>query len=269
MAEQAPLRNIERIQETDEASKTPKAVTAALVVLGGACVVFAAMALGGRHSTEPTAKVDPLGDLVSTKSKGGGAAGRHEGHRPLDERRHVPRHPQRRRQADDRARRGARQLARGRHRPRGRHAGRDGAGHLGSARAFGSPLGDAAPGAERPRRHAARDASARRPHARQPPTRPSSRRRRRRRPARVTTVATSSRSAPSGRSPRPTRSPISSAPAATSPTSSRPRSPAAAPGTACASAPSRASTPPRAYRTGFEQKEHVVPFVVPPATATK
>jgi hypothetical protein len=75
MAEQAPLRNIERIQETDEASKTPKAVTAALVVLGGACVVFAAMALGGRHSTEPSAKVDPLGDLVATKSKGGGASG--------------------------------------------------------------------------------------------------------------------------------------------------------------------------------------------------
>lgn len=71
MAEQAPLRNIERIQETDEAPKTPKAVSAALVVLGGACVVFAAMALGGRHSAEPSAKVDPLGDLVATKSKAG------------------------------------------------------------------------------------------------------------------------------------------------------------------------------------------------------
>ena len=73
MAEQAPLRNIERIQETDEAPKTPKAVSAALVVLGGACVVFAAMALGGRHSAETSAKVDPLGDLVATKSKSGAA----------------------------------------------------------------------------------------------------------------------------------------------------------------------------------------------------
>lgn len=71
MAEQAPLRNIERIQETDEASKTPKAVSAALVVLGGACVVFAAMALGGRRSGEPSAKVDPLGDLLLAKSSSG------------------------------------------------------------------------------------------------------------------------------------------------------------------------------------------------------
>ncbi len=61
------LRNMERIQETDEAPKTPKVVSVALVMLGGACIVFAAMALGGRHGNAPAAKADPLGDLVAAR----------------------------------------------------------------------------------------------------------------------------------------------------------------------------------------------------------
>lgn len=51
----------------------PRGVTLAFVALGGACVVFAALALGGRHTAAPT-HVDPLGDLVAQRGKPGGAA---------------------------------------------------------------------------------------------------------------------------------------------------------------------------------------------------
>jgi len=43
-------------------------VTAALIVLGGGCVVFAALALGGRTSQVQAPKADPLGDLVTQRS---------------------------------------------------------------------------------------------------------------------------------------------------------------------------------------------------------
>lgn len=66
---------MERIQETDGAPKTPKLVSVAFVMLGGACVVFAAMALGGRHDAATPAKADPLGDLVAAKARGGSANG--------------------------------------------------------------------------------------------------------------------------------------------------------------------------------------------------
>jgi cell division septation protein DedD len=46
----------------------PHGVAVTLVVLGGACVVFAGLALGGRSSQSKVAKVDPLGELVSHRA---------------------------------------------------------------------------------------------------------------------------------------------------------------------------------------------------------
>ena len=63
------VRNLERIQEKDDAPRMPRAVSIVLLVLGGACVVLSAMALGGKKSSDAAAKVDPLGDLVAQKGK--------------------------------------------------------------------------------------------------------------------------------------------------------------------------------------------------------
>ena len=76
MMEQGSVRNLEQIQESD-GDRTPRGVTILLVALGGACVVFAGLAIGGRHSAPTVAKVDPLGDLVTQQAKiaqGGAAA---------------------------------------------------------------------------------------------------------------------------------------------------------------------------------------------------
>lgn len=59
------IRNLDQLQESDEERKTPRVVTAAFVMLGGACIVFAALALGGRRSKTDVPKADPLGDLVT------------------------------------------------------------------------------------------------------------------------------------------------------------------------------------------------------------
>jgi DedD protein len=64
------IRNIERIEEQDDERRMPRGVTIAFVVLGGACVVFAALALGGRTSRIPEKKTDPLGDLLAQRSRG-------------------------------------------------------------------------------------------------------------------------------------------------------------------------------------------------------
>jgi DedD protein len=63
------IRNIERIEENDDAPRIPRAVTVALVVLGGACAVLVALALGGRTSGAPEKKGDPLGDLLAARSR--------------------------------------------------------------------------------------------------------------------------------------------------------------------------------------------------------
>lgn len=65
----ASVRNLERIQERDDAPRMPRAVSVALLALGGACVVLSAMALGGKKSGDAAARVDPLGDLVAQKGK--------------------------------------------------------------------------------------------------------------------------------------------------------------------------------------------------------
>jgi DedD protein len=62
------FRNIERIEEDDDARKMPWGVTMAFVVLGGACITFAVLALGGRTSAAPQRKSDPLGDLLAERS---------------------------------------------------------------------------------------------------------------------------------------------------------------------------------------------------------
>ena len=74
MMEQGSVRNLEQIQENDGESRTPRGVTILLVALGGACIVFAGLAIGGRRSAPTTAKVDPLGELVTAQAKIGGAA---------------------------------------------------------------------------------------------------------------------------------------------------------------------------------------------------
>src|SRR6478672_4215849 len=74
MMEQGSVRNLEQIQESD-GERTPRGVTILLVALGGACIVFAGLAIGGRKSAPTTVKVDPLGELVSAQAKvGSGSA---------------------------------------------------------------------------------------------------------------------------------------------------------------------------------------------------
>jgi cell division septation protein DedD len=68
------VRNLEQIQESDGEGRTPRGVTILLVALGGACVVFAGLALGGRKSSAPSPKTDPLGELVTMQQKGGSLA---------------------------------------------------------------------------------------------------------------------------------------------------------------------------------------------------
>jgi cell division septation protein DedD len=65
------VRNLEQIQESDGAASTPRGVTILLVALGGACIVFAGLALGGRKSAPVVQKSDPLGDLVTQQARGG------------------------------------------------------------------------------------------------------------------------------------------------------------------------------------------------------
>ncbi|AKV01779.1 Adventurous gliding motility protein I [Labilithrix luteola] len=74
MMEQSTVRNLEQIQEDDGEGRTPRGVTILLVALGGACVVFAGLALGGRHSAPSSQKSDPLGELVNQQAKIGQTA---------------------------------------------------------------------------------------------------------------------------------------------------------------------------------------------------
>lgn len=67
--EHGSVRNLEQIQENDGAVRTPRLVTILLVALGAGCVVFAGMALGGKRSASSSAKVDPLGELVTQQGK--------------------------------------------------------------------------------------------------------------------------------------------------------------------------------------------------------
>jgi cell division septation protein DedD len=83
MSDPANIRNLEQLQEDDDDRKTPRGVTAALLVLGGGCIVFAGLALAGRSSEAPSAKADPLGDLLSKRPHAAASAGA-TGPRPAD-----------------------------------------------------------------------------------------------------------------------------------------------------------------------------------------
>jgi cell division septation protein DedD len=73
MSDLGAVRNLEQIQESDAEPRVGKGVTIALVSLGGACVLFAGLAFGGKRAAEPAPKADPLGELVRehTKAQGG------------------------------------------------------------------------------------------------------------------------------------------------------------------------------------------------------
>jgi cell division septation protein DedD len=73
MMEQGSVRNLEQIQESDGGGGTPRGVTILLVALGAGCIVFAALALGGKRGGASAQKVDPLGDLVTQQAKAGQA----------------------------------------------------------------------------------------------------------------------------------------------------------------------------------------------------
>ena len=73
MMEQGSVRNLEQIQESD-GEGTPRGVTLLLVALGGACIVFAGLALGGRRAAPVAQKTDPLGELVTAQAKTGQTA---------------------------------------------------------------------------------------------------------------------------------------------------------------------------------------------------
>jgi len=72
------VKHLEQIQETDAEGGPGRGATLAFVALGGACVLFAVLALNGRGSKPDVKKSDPLGELVSQrvkaeKAKGGGS----------------------------------------------------------------------------------------------------------------------------------------------------------------------------------------------------
>ncbi len=73
MIENGSVRNLEQIQEQDDATRMPRAASLAIVALGGACIVFATMALGSRKPASASAPVDPLGELVAQRTHQAGA----------------------------------------------------------------------------------------------------------------------------------------------------------------------------------------------------
>ncbi len=62
------VRNLEQIQE-DEGNRAPRLWSWAIVALGGAAIVFAGVTLAGRKSQSLEKKEDPLGDLVAMRAK--------------------------------------------------------------------------------------------------------------------------------------------------------------------------------------------------------
>ena len=70
MDQVAAVRNLEQIQEQDETTPMPRALSFGLVALGVACVAFAIVAIGGRKTGTTEKRPDPLGDLVAQHAKG-------------------------------------------------------------------------------------------------------------------------------------------------------------------------------------------------------
>lgn len=59
------VKNLDQIQEQDGSDRPSKAISIAFIGLGGACVVFAALALTGKKAPAVAPKADPLGALVA------------------------------------------------------------------------------------------------------------------------------------------------------------------------------------------------------------
>jgi len=74
MIEQGSVRNLEQIQEEDAGDKMPRAASLTIVALGGACIVFASLALGGRKPAAAAPPIDPLGELVAQHAHQGQSA---------------------------------------------------------------------------------------------------------------------------------------------------------------------------------------------------
>ncbi len=64
------VRNLEQIQENDADGRMPKSAKVIIVSLGIACIGFAVVALTGKKGAGETKRVDPLGELAD---KSGGA----------------------------------------------------------------------------------------------------------------------------------------------------------------------------------------------------
>jgi DedD protein len=73
--EQGAVKDLDQIQEQDEETRTPRALTIALVGIGGACIAFAVLAIGGRKTTSDEKRPDPLGELVASHNKTAAASG--------------------------------------------------------------------------------------------------------------------------------------------------------------------------------------------------
>jgi cell division septation protein DedD len=67
--EHGSVRNLEQIQENDGTAGTPRLVTILFVALGAGAIVFAALALSGKRSNPTAQKTDPLGELVTQQTK--------------------------------------------------------------------------------------------------------------------------------------------------------------------------------------------------------
>ncbi|MDI1447719.1 SPOR domain-containing protein [Polyangium sp. 6x1] len=65
MGDGGAIKNLEDIQEADPAARPSRASALVLASLGGACIMFAAVALLRAPVKEKPANVDPLGDLVA------------------------------------------------------------------------------------------------------------------------------------------------------------------------------------------------------------
>jgi DedD protein len=73
--EHGAVKDLDQIQEQDEEARTPRALSFALVGIGGACIAFAVLAMGGRKTATNEKRPDPLGDLIATHKAAAAAPG--------------------------------------------------------------------------------------------------------------------------------------------------------------------------------------------------
>ena len=69
------IRNIERLEEDEDERRMPRGVAWVLVALGGGVILFAVLALGGRTSGQSARKNDPLGDLLAQRPRADASPG--------------------------------------------------------------------------------------------------------------------------------------------------------------------------------------------------